>query len=127
MSMQHVVQINRIRLRGSAPWPVPLRRVLPFLLCAWVLAACADESGPPDFQLNLSPPQIAGAAVTVNGGVVAPVVRIQWDWGDGIVDRHLYFPATHTYATAGRYTITVTVFDADNHTAAQSVAVDVAP
>ena len=105
-----------------------LRRILPVVcFCAAAGAGCADPAGPPDFQLNLSPPEIAGATVTVNGGVVAPVVRIQWDWGDGTVDRHLYFPATHTYAAAGRYTVTVTVFDAENNSAAQSVTVDVSP
>lgn len=92
-----------------------------------VAAGCSDKNSPPDFQLNLNMPQIEGLTVTVNGGVVTPVVRIQWNWGDGSVDHHLYFPATHTYARPGRYTITVTVFDDKNHSASKSITADIQP
>jgi hypothetical protein len=90
-------------------------------------AGCSDKQGPPDFQLNLNPPQIEGKIVTINGGVIAPVERIQWDWGDGTIDRHLFFPASHTYNTPGQYTITVTVVDGRNYSASKTVTADIKP
>ena len=96
-------------------------------ICSMMSAGCSEKQGPPDFQLNLNPPQIEGKIVTVNGGVIAPVERIQWDWGDGTKDSHLFFPATHTYSSPGHYTITVTVVDGKNYTAAKSVMADIKP
>jgi len=108
---------------------VPVRWCSTVLLLFLFLAAsgCSDSQQPPDFQLNLSPPQIEGTTVTVNGGVVAPVERIQWDWGDGTRDPHCFFPANHTYARPGRYTITVAVFDKNNFSATKSITVDITP
>ena len=63
--------------------------------------------------------------MTVNGGVVAPIERIQWEWGDGQIEQHLYFPAAHTYTSPGRYQITVKVFGSKNYTAAQSITAEV--
>lgn len=101
--------------------------VCPICLYLIVIGGCSGKNSPPDFQLNLSVPQVEGLTVTVNGGVVAPVVRIQWDWGDGSIDNHLYFPATHTYARPGRYTITVTVFDEKNYSASKSISIETQP
>ena len=59
---------------------------------------------------------IDGCDVSVNGGVVPPqdcpvITRIEWDWGDGTVQDH-WFPATHTYASPGDYTVMVTAYNA---------------
>ncbi len=86
---------------------------------------CSDNGGFVDFQLNLNPPEVQGKQVTVNGGVIAPVDRIQWEWGDGQIDKHHFFPATHTYAKPGRYEIKVTVFDSKNQSATKSVSVEI--
>jgi len=74
-----------------------------------------------DHRLNLNRPVVSGREVSVNGGVVAPVRRIQWDWGDGQRDSHRFFPAAHTYEVPGTYTITVTVFDRQGRTSKKSV------
>lgn len=91
------------------------------ILCS----GCTGEQKAIDFQLNLNMPEIDGKSVTVNGGVVAPVERIQWDWGDGQIDKHGFFPATHIYKNPGTYTVTVTVFDARNTSSIKSVTVDI--
>lgn len=98
------------------------------LFCGLALlfgAGCSGEEKAPDFQLNLSLPQTEGHTVTVNGGVVASVERIQWEWGDGQIDKHLFFPASHTYSAPGRYQINVKAFGGKNYTAAQSVTVEI--
>ena len=78
-----------------------------------------------DFQLNLNNPEVEGLEVTVNGGVAVPIERIQWDWGDGQIDEHHFFPASHTYDKPGPYEIKVTVFDSKNRTAKKSVSVEI--
>ncbi len=60
---------------------------------------------------DLFPAEIQGRKVTVNGVVVAPVKRIQWNWGDGVVDSHHWFPATHEYEHEGDYLIEVQTVD----------------
>ncbi|MCX8042896.1 MAG: PKD domain-containing protein [Desulfobacterota bacterium] len=101
--------------------------IVPITFLLFIGIAGCPSLQPPDFQLNLNTPQIDNMTVTVNGGVVVPVTRIQWEWGDGTIDRHSYFPATHTYTRHGRYTITVTVFDDKNFSASKSVTVDLQP
>jgi len=78
-----------------------------------------------EFRLNLSTPEVIDREVSINGGVAAPVERIQWEWGDGQADHHLFFPASHTYAKPGRYEVKVTVFDSNNRTATKSVTVEI--
>ncbi|MCX5856214.1 MAG: PKD domain-containing protein [Deltaproteobacteria bacterium] len=76
-------------------------------------AGCSKEKPavePCNIQLNLNAPELDGQNVTVNGGVIAPVKQIQWNWGDGTIDKHRYFPARHTYAGPGRYEIKTTAF-----------------
>ena len=97
-------------------------------LVALLCTGCTNDQGKntaADFRLNLSSPEVVAREVMVNGGVAAPVERIQWDWGDGESERHHYFPATHTYDKPGEYQITVTVFDRDGRTATQSVTVKI--
>lgn len=78
-----------------------------------------------DFRLNLNNPEVEGREVTVNGGVAVPIEQIQWEWGDGQIDEHHFFPASHTYNKPGRYEIKVIVFDSKKRTATQSVTVEI--
>jgi PKD repeat protein len=100
-------------------------KIIIILLFVVFYFGCAGDSGFVDFQLNLNPPEIQGKQVTINGGVTAPVERIQWEWGDGKKEDHHFFPASHTYANPGKYEIKVTVFDSKNHSATNSVTVDI--
>ena len=92
-------------------------------------AGCKSDkktaTGAIDFRLNLSNPEVQGAEVNVNGGIAVPVERIQWEWGDGQMERHHFFPAEHTYAKPGKYKIVVTAFDSKGLTASQSVTVEI--
>jgi hypothetical protein len=92
-----------------------------FLLCS----GCTGDSGLVDFQFSLNPAQVKGREVTINGGVVAPVERIQWEWGDGQMEKHHFFPFSHTYKNPGRYEIKVTVFDSKNQNETRTVTVDI--
>ncbi len=99
--------------------------IMLFVVLGGLYAGCSGEGEFADFQLSLNNPEIQGKQVTVNGGVVAPIERIQWEWGDGQVDTHHFFPASHSYAKPGRYEIKVTVFDNKNRSASKSVSVDI--
>jgi PKD repeat protein len=103
-----------------------LRSKLTFIiLFSLLFAGCGGDSGFVDFQLNLNTPEVQGKKVTINGGVMAQVERIQWEWGDGQIDKHRFFPASHTYATPGKYEIKVTAFDNQNRYATRSVTVEI--
>ncbi len=93
--------------------------------CAGCKSDKKTDSGAIDFRLNLSNPEVQGREVNVNGGVAVPVERIQWEWGDGQMERHRFFPVTHTYAQPGKYQIIVTVFDDKERTASQSITVEI--
>jgi hypothetical protein len=95
------------------------------LLAVLLYAGCTGESGFVDFQFNLNQPQIKGREVTINGGVVMPVERIQWEWGDGQMEKHHFFPFSHTYKNPGTYEIRITVFDSKNQSATRTVTVDI--
>ena len=91
-------------------------------------AGCTEERDANhtiDFQLNLNLPEVMEKEVSVNGGVVVPVDRIQWDWGDGQMDKHHFFPAQHLYNEPGQYRITVTAFDIRGRTAVKAVFVEI--
>jgi len=57
--------------------------------------------------ITLFSPQINGLDVSINGVATDNPSQIQWDWGDGNTSIS-YFPATHTYSSAGTYNITAT-------------------
>jgi PKD repeat protein len=61
-------------------------------------------------SLNLNPVEYKSRTATINGGVAAPVKSIQWDWGDGTLEKHRFFPASHTYTAPGQYEVKVTAF-----------------
>ncbi len=105
----------------------PAVLVLIIFLCLQACSEKADPPGPQDFQLNLNRPEIYEHEVSVNGGVVVPVDTIRWDWGDGTVSKHQFFPASHVYEQPGTYTITVTVFDRYGTTARKTVTAVVPP
>ena len=108
-----------------------MKRRLAVIVCialAIFYAGCTGDKGKNDvidLRLNLSTPDIFEREVVVNGGIMAPVERIQWDWGDGQIEKHHFFPHSHTYNKPGRYQITVTAFDSKNRSATQSVTVDI--
>jgi len=104
-------------------WSLNKNLILIFFILA--LMSCGGDSGFVDFQLNLNTPEVQGRQVTVNGGVMAQVERIQWEWGDGQIDQHHFFPASHSYAAPGTYEIKVTVFDNRNRHATRSVTVEI--
>jgi hypothetical protein len=79
--------------------------------------------------LTLFEPQVSGLTVTVNGVANpgyggASITRVHWDWGDGSKEDH-WFPATHTYSSAGTYTITVTAYQSDGLSTTKTLSVKV--
>ena len=84
-----------------------------------------QENKTSEIRLNLSVPETYDREVLVNGGVAVPVERIQWEWGDGRMDRHHFFPASHIYTKPGLYQITVTVFTRDGRSDTKSVDVEI--
>jgi len=95
--------------------------LLLFLFCS----GCTGDSAFVDFQFTLNPPEVKGRQVTMNGGVGVPVERIQWEWGDGEMEKHHFFPFSHTYKNPGKYEIKVMVFDSKNQSATRTVTVDI--
>lgn len=68
-----------------------------------------------------------GLTVIVNGYVGTSKGTIQalhWEWGDG-ASRDSWFPASHTYAAPGTYTIRVTAFCSTGQTLSKTLSVDV--
>ncbi|RSN73423.1 PKD domain-containing protein [Candidatus Methanodesulfokora washburnensis] len=95
-------------------------------------AQILSETLPP--TLTLFEPQISGLTVTINGVATpgyegASITGIaphcfHWDWGDGNSEDHC-FPATHTYSSAGTYTITVTAYQSDGLSTTKTLSVKV--
>jgi parallel beta-helix repeat protein len=75
----------------------------------------------------LNTPAINGKTVDINGGATPgdKVTQIDWNWGDGTVEPH-FFPNSHTYASGGTYTVTVTAhYEDESGTFTASKSVDV--
>ncbi len=66
----------------------------------------------PPTNLNLSLSFQSGRTLTINGAISGAEGSLKWDWGDGTPVTESYFPATHTYAQDGKYTIKVTASNA---------------
>lgn len=79
----------------------------------------------------LFPPCVNGLQVDLNGGVYpsssgASATNLVWDWGDG-QQTNAPFVISHTYASAGSYTIQVTAYYNDGTAASTSQTANVAP
>jgi len=84
--------------------------------------------------LSLLPATISKMAVTIDGALIAPrqtkLTRIDWNWGDGVRQAGCaYFPETHDYVSAGRYTVVVTArfSNGSQRRATETVSVPLAP
>lgn len=101
-------------------------RVLTLVTAAALLAACGDSSGPSNTPPTaaftapscnvLSACAFSGSASTDAGGSIA---SYNWNFGDptsGAQNTATTVDASHTYATAGTYTVTLTVTDNDGAT-----------
>jgi len=80
-------------------------------------------------ELILFDPEVDGLVVTINGVATpshegAKITKISWDWGDGKSDES-WFPATHTYSSSGKYTVTVTVYQSDGLYVSKSIILNV--
>ncbi len=74
-------------------------------------------------ETTSTPPYTVSVAGTaVPGTVGSEITRITWDWGDGTTEEH-GVPNTHTYATSGPYTVTVTAFQSDGQSTTRSLPV----
>jgi PKD repeat protein len=95
----------------------------------WNDTTCSTLNGNP--SLTLGAPVFAGLNLTLNGLVVvtsgSTLTGIDFDWGDGTAPAVgcNYFPQSHTYATAGQYTVTVTVTGTNGFELQQSEIVTV--
>lgn len=72
---------------------------------------------PPSLLIN--PPTINQLKITVDGTSTPgelgqTITRLSWNWGDGRIEDQ-QFPASHTYARAGRYVVTVTSYQSDGN------------
>ena len=102
--------------------------VLAVIMTVFLFTGCTDARQTNHdhiMRLNLNQPAVEGRKVVINGGVETPVERIQWNWGDGKVVKHHFFPASHIYNKAGQYQISVTVFDSKDRTSTKSVTVKI--
>jgi PKD repeat protein len=68
--------------------------------------------------------QFNGVSLALPGSSMCSITSVSWNWGDGS-SSNSWFPATHTYASPGTYTITVTAHQSDGQTASASTTVQV--
>lgn len=114
--------------RSSSKLKTCLMIITALALCMLLAAGCTKEQKTADvcdLNLNLNAPELEGVNVSVNGGVMAPVKRIEWNWGDGKIDKHRYFPARHTYAGPGQYEIKTTAFSLKGCSEEKKIVVNV--
>ena len=80
-------------------------------------------------KLTLNEPLIDGLKVTINGVTIpgtqgATIMRIHWDWGDGLSEDQ-WFPASHNYKAGGLYAVKVTSYQSDGLSTMKSIMVQV--
>lgn len=88
------------------------------LLLAGSVLAQVDTEPEAIFTMNPAQPVVGqpfrvDASQSFDRPANGPISRYVWTWGDG-TDASSGVSVQHTYALAGRYTITLTVFDAAN-------------
>ena len=98
-------------------------------LLALFMTACGggggDNPAPPAAELIASfTQQVSGLEVSLDAsGSTGDIASYQWDFGDGTTGTGKI--ASHSYAAAGTYTVTLTVTDDKGATANQSASVSV--
>jgi hypothetical protein len=60
-----------------------------------------------------------------SGGPEKTIQKYHWDFGDGTIEDHATPVATHSFAETGKYTVALTVFDADNNTNSRKLDITV--
>jgi len=75
-------------------------------------------------SMTLYTPSVSGNTVTINGLATGNPSYITWNWGDGTTTTS-WFPASHTYAYGGSYTVTATAYYPDGDQVVQSVVVNI--
>ena len=97
--------------------------------CIFDTSGCTTPGSPPTANFTASPSVgIVGQAVQFTDSSTDPddaVVAWAWEFGDGATSNTRN--PTHTYTTAGTYTVTLTVTDAGGHSDAFSLALTVNP
>jgi hypothetical protein len=84
---------------------------------------------PDAVSVQLGSPQVSGATATINGVTLtstpgASITGISWNWGDGTTSNS-WFPASHLYAKAGTYTVTVTATDSNGNKSSATTQVTI--
>ena len=84
---------------------------------------------PPSLLIN--PPTINQLKITVDGTstpgeIGQTITRISWNWGDGRIEDQ-QFPASHTYARAGRYVVAATSYQSDGTFNTRNFEVELSP
>jgi len=88
-------------------------RALLLMLCALI---ALGKTALAQNQVTLGPTCIDGLEVSINGGATGNPSSIGWSWGDGTSTQG-FFPQTHSYASAGSYTVLVTAYYTDGSSA----------
>ena len=114
------------------PFTVTIKAVIEYL-CKLLLFLTASTSlvqvvGSTAYaNVFIFTPCVNGLQVDVNGGYYNSPTNVIWEWGDGQQPPSIYFPETHTYASAGEYTIKITAYYNDGTSDSVSQTVDVGP
>jgi len=91
--------------------------------------APAASSGCRPPTISFSPASVSGPVVTVSGitspgGSGCSITSISWTWGDGTTSTS-WFPAMHTYAKVGTYSVSATTHQSDGQSSSASESVTV--
>jgi len=102
----------------------------PGYIKAWYKQGPTPTLTPPDLVVNNPTTDCPSRKVTITGQATpttpgATITRIHWNWGDGAEEDH-WFPNSHTYASDGTYTITVTAYDSNGLSTTKNVSVVIA-
>jgi PKD domain len=79
-------------------------------------STCSTTNGSP--SISIEPASVSGLSASINGVVIAAdgtqLTGIDWNWGDGTtLSGCSYFPESHTYSSAGTYTVVVTATESN--------------
>jgi PKD repeat protein len=116
-------------------WPSTASKIAAWLVAvATVISACDRVNQPPVAAITADPTSgVAPLAVSFDASASSDpdgrIVQYAWDFGDGNTYQDTAAVATHTFTTAGNYTVRLTVSDdrGTRHDATAGIAVLPAP